>query len=66
MLYGIDMLEHFDDQKKITYKYPTNMPTSVIIVEGEIDKLSLDQAGLGFGLSVPEGAPSQVSESGSK
>lgn len=64
ILYGMDMLNEFDKDLNRWKKYPQHTPKSIVIVEGEMDKLSLDEAGIDHGLSVPEGAPAQVSESG--
>ncbi|KAK1375660.1 primase-like [Heracleum sosnowskyi] len=46
ILYGLDDIKEADE---------------IIIVEGEIDKLSMEQAGLANCVSVPDGAPQKVS-----
>ncbi|XP_017232249.1 primase homolog protein isoform X2 [Daucus carota subsp. sativus] len=46
ILYGIDDIKDTDE---------------IIIVEGEIDKLSMEQAGLANSVSVPDGAPQKLS-----
>ncbi|KAJ1260337.1 hypothetical protein BS78_10G224600 [Paspalum vaginatum] len=46
IFYGLDDIKHADD---------------IIIVEGEIDKLSMDEAGYRNCVSVPDGAPPKVS-----
>eukprot|EP00249_Psilotum_nudum_P007111 c20312_g1_i1 orf=569-2530(-) len=48
IFYGVDDIKH---------------ATEVIIVEGEIDKLSMEEAGFLNCVSVPDGAPAKVSES---
>ncbi|KAL5977272.1 hypothetical protein ACLOJK_021618, partial [Asimina triloba] len=47
ILYGLDDIKEASD---------------IIIVEGEIDKLSMEEAGFHKCVSVPDGAPSKVSE----
>jgi|SRR5262245_8527128 len=50
VFYGLDDLDPFEDCDRI------------IIVEGEIDKLTLNACGLTNALSVPDGAPAQLRE----
>lgn len=63
-LYGLDTLKKYDEPNQRTNWYPSFVPNHLVIVEGEMDKLSLDEAGVLFGLSVPDGAPAQVSDPG--
>ena len=47
--------------EKILYGYDSASSSgTVVIVEGEIDKLSLDQAGIEGAISVPDGAPAKA------
>ncbi|KAF9589812.1 hypothetical protein IFM89_028747 [Coptis chinensis] len=51
------------DTEKILYGLDDiKEETDIIIVEGEIDKLSMEEAGFRNCVSVPDGAPSKVSE----
>ena len=53
--------EQTSGAEKILYGYDSAAHShTVIIVEGEIDKLSLDQAGVAGAISVPDGAPAKV------
>lgn len=54
------------DAEKIFYGLNGIQPDRVIIVEGEIDKLSCDQAGIDSCVSVPDGAPAEGSKSSDK
>lgn len=53
LLYGLD---------DISPGAASGFDGTVIIVEGEMDKLSCDQAGMAYCVSVPDGAPRQVRE----
>uniref|UniRef100_A0A804L712 SF4 helicase domain-containing protein n=1 Tax=Musa acuminata subsp. malaccensis TaxID=214687 RepID=A0A804L712_MUSAM len=51
------------DKERIFYGLDDiNQSSDVIIVEGEIDKLSMEEAGYRNCVSVPDGAPAQVSK----
>ena len=53
--------------EKILYGYDDAIrEDTVIIVEGEIDKLSLNQVGIWNVVSVPDGAPAKVQPEGSR
>jgi len=53
--FGLDDINKFDEDGAFT--------TDIIIVEGEIDKLSLEMAGFKNVVSVPDGAPQLVKDS---
>lgn len=54
------------DAKKILYGMSQIQSEFLIIVEGEIDRLSCQQVGLGSCVSVPDGAPAEGSKSTEK